>query len=361
MSWPYSSSDCHCVTGIEKFIDPRPYLPQYESPDSNEIELPVWEQNRQAAEKRRLEELQTQSNVENSTTTTTTSTTTLSPQRVLKLVAYETRLTNQEYVKLVARQVNSFYVQLNSVDDTWRNRDVSLLFQHPASGRQSLVPILELGKSVPIPSDILLPGLVTVAAIAVARTGDYSVVTTESLNLRVYDAGIRPIDWPKLKSYDVYFLYQTTVKNLQGEIKDFIGAVPKTYEADVTINVRSEDNVRSMTVPWKLRVTSNQVVGAEICMEIVDLRPESEYVIDFILPFDRVVKDLDFKPVIDSHTEYIVANDSVTGEAITGEKAVAVNTVNIDYSAYPKISIKIPKDTDIDAVKVKFNEVTIDR
>lgn len=360
MSWPYSSSDCHCVTGIEKFIDPRPYLPQYESPDSNEIELPVWEQNRQAAEKRRLEELQAQSTTADSTATTTT-TTTLSPQRVLKLVAHKTILTNQEYVKLVAHQVDSFYVQLNSVDDTWKNRDVSLLFQHTASGRQALVPILELGKSVPIPSDILLPGLVTVAAIAVVRTGDYSVVTTESLNLRVYDAGIRPIDWPKLKSYDVYFLYQTTVKNLQGEIKDFIGAVPKTYEVDVTINISSEDTVQSMTVPWKLRVTSNQVVGAEIRMEMVDLRPESEYAIDFTLPFDEVVKDLDFKPIIDSHAEYIVANDSVTGEAITGENAVAVNTVNIDYSAYPKISIKIPKDIDIDTVKVKFDEVIIDR
>lgn len=118
MTWPYSSSDCQCVTGIEKFIDPRPYLPQYESPDSNEIELPVWEQNRQAAEKKRQEELAAQS---------AQTTAEISPERILKLVVQRTILTNQEYVKLLAHQINSFYVQLDSLDEAWRNRDVSII------------------------------------------------------------------------------------------------------------------------------------------------------------------------------------------------------------------------------------------
>lgn len=355
MSWPYSSSDCHCVTGIEKFIDPRPYLPQYESPDSNEIELPIWEQNRQAAEQKLQNEIAQQCACEDPC---------ISPQRILKLVVQRNILTNQEYVKLLAHQVNSFYVQLDSLDTTWRNRDVSLIFQHTASGRQAMVPIIKLGKPVPIPNDILLPGLVKVTAIAVARTGDYSVISTEALDLRVYDTGIKPIDWPKLKSYDVYFLYQAMVKNLQCDVEEISKSVPTVYATEVEVKIHNDTedtDVPSIMIPWKFDVTTLQVTGAETIMEIEGLDPEAGYTFEITFPYRSVVKKLNFQPITKKYADYVVANNSDTGEAVADAEAIDVSTVNIDYSAYPKVTVQVPQGLNVDTVKFKFDEVKIDR
>lgn len=355
MTWPYSSSDCQCVTGIEKFIDPRPYLPQYESPDSNEIELPVWEQNRQAAEKKRQEELAAQS---------AQTTAEISPERILKLVVQRTILTNQEYVKLLAHQINSFYVQLDSLDEAWRNRDVSIIFQHAASGRQAMVPVIKLGKPVPIPADILLPGLVKCSAIAVARTGDYSVITTEALDLRVYDTGIRPIDWPKLKSYDVYFLYQTMVKNLQADFDELSKSTPTVYATEIPVKIHDttkNEDIPDIEIPWKFSVTELNVVGAEVVMEIEGLDPESGYTLSFKFPYSDVVDDLDYSSVVKKYADCIIANDSVSGSALQEAESVDISTVHIDLSAYPTVNIEIPEGLNVDTVKLKFDEVKLDR
>ena len=80
------------------------------------------------------------------------------------------------------------------------------------------MPVLKLDSLVTIPAEVLRPGTLNIALTGIKLTGEYQVVTTEAMTYKVYDAGIKPIKWPKMKDYDVYLNYQRLAKNLIAEV-----------------------------------------------------------------------------------------------------------------------------------------------
>lgn len=210
----FPNSDCECVQGIEYFIDPRHYTPWEENGGIAHIELPWWYRNQIEAVNKRIQE-EAKASEEAAQTETSTS------QRTITLIVKGTSLINHGFIHLVAHQIKSFWVSLETLDEDWLKCDISLQFTHVESGGSALVPILGTGTQfkVAIPSEVLLPGTLLITAIGTVKLGDYQVLSTESLKLRVYDPVIPPIKWPTLKSYDVYFEYQRMMKSILAEVE----------------------------------------------------------------------------------------------------------------------------------------------
>ena len=61
------------------------------------------------------------------------------------------------------------------------------------------------------------------------------------------------------------------------------------------------------------------------------------------------------------YADCIIANDSVSGGALQETESVDIDTVHIDLSAYPTVNIEIPEGLNVDTVKLKFDEVKLDR
>lgn len=210
----FPNSDCECVQGIEYFIDPRHYTPWEENGGIAHIELPWWYRKQIEAVNKRVQE---EVDAANEAAKTETS----ASQRTIALIVKGASLINHGFVHLVAHQIKSFWVSLETLDEDWLKCDVSLQFTHVESGGSALVPILGTGPQfkVAIPSEVLLPGTLLITAIGTVKLGDYQVLSTESLKLRVYDPVIPPIKWPTLKSYDVYFEYQRMMKSILAEVE----------------------------------------------------------------------------------------------------------------------------------------------
>lgn len=210
----FPNSDCECVQGIEYFIDPRHYTPWEENGGIAHIELPWWYRNQIEAVNKRVQEEVDAANEKAKTETSTS-------QRTITLVVKGTSLINHGFIHLVAHQIKSFWVSLETLDEDWLKCDISLQFTHVESGSSVLVPLLGIGPQfkITIPSTVLLPGTLLITAIGTVKLGDYQVLSTESLKLRVYDPVIPPIKWPNLKSYDVYFEYQRMMKSILAEVE----------------------------------------------------------------------------------------------------------------------------------------------
>lgn len=210
----FPNSDCECVQGIEYFIDPRHYTPWEENGGIAHIELPWWYRKQIEAVNKRVQEEVDAVNEKAKTETSTS-------QRTITLIVKGTSLINHGFIHLVAHQIKSFWVSLETLDEDWLKCDISLQFTHVESGGSALVPMLGTGTQfkVAIPSEVLLPGTLLITAIGTVKLGDYQVLSTESLKLRVYDPVIPPIKWPNLKSYDVYFEYQRMMKSILAELE----------------------------------------------------------------------------------------------------------------------------------------------
>lgn len=229
----FPNSDCECVQGIEYFIDPRHYTPWEENGGIAHIELPWWYRNQIEAVNKRVQE---EVDAANEAAKTETS----ASQRTITLVVKGTSLINHGFIHLVAHQIKSFWVSLETLDEDWLKCDISLQFTHVESGGSVLVPLLGMGPQfkVAIPSTVLLPGTLLITAIGTVKLGDYQVLSTESLKLRVYDPVIPPIKWPNLKSYDVYFEYQRMMKSILAEVEFLTNdAVKKINTHDQGIEV----------------------------------------------------------------------------------------------------------------------------
>ena len=356
MAWP--NNDCTCVQGIEQFIDPRLYLPTMESAGNDGIELPIWDQKLlDAADKleKELAEKEESRNV------------CIDPERVIKLVAQRTHLINQGYVQLTAYQIKSFYIQVDSLDVNWRNANVTLLFSHSNGLKSIPVPVLELGKPVLIPSAVLVPGTLRVAAMATEKVNDYSVITTNSIEFQIYDPQIKPVAWPKMRDYDIYFMYQTLAKNLIAEVKAIKDSTPiklvGTINAqlkDVTVDDEILDPVEVVYSVTYDKYSVNYNVHDFV---VNGLYPTHEYTIAFELP-NKVLGLTNITP-----EEYARKAEDLTKYLFVDGISMIhwlnfpdiVEKVEANLENLPRIVIRIPAGTEITTLKVAIKDLDFDR
>lgn len=210
----FPNSDCECVQGIEYFIDPRHYTPWEENGGIAHIELPWWERRQVEAVNKRIQE-EAEEEAKKQDTETSAS------QRTVTMLIKGTTIINQGFIHLVAHQIKSFWISVETRDEDWLKCDISLNFKHVESGNTAIVPVLGTGEKfkIAVPAEVLVPGHVLISAIGTVKLGDYQVLSTEALKVRVYDPVITPVKWPTLKSYDVYFEYQRMMKSILDDIE----------------------------------------------------------------------------------------------------------------------------------------------
>lgn len=202
-------NECACVQGVEVFLDPRIYMPQWETPDTGAIEDSAIEWQRKREEKAYAEEQQEK--IDNTNVV-------VNAERVAEFVVQRNVLVPTGFTHFVAYQIQSMYIRIKTLDEYWLNSEISAIFTHKESNTSRTVPVLKLDSLVTIPAEVLRPGTLNIALTGIKLTGEYQVVTTEAMTYKVYDAGIKPIKWPKMKDYDVYLNYQRLAKNLIAEV-----------------------------------------------------------------------------------------------------------------------------------------------
>ena len=356
MAWPHN--DCVCVQGIEQFIDPRLYLPTMESPGNDGIELPIWDQKLlDAAEKLEKEQAEASAHMN----------VCIDPERVLKLVAQRTHLINQGYTQLTAYQIKSMYVQVDSLDVNWRSANVTLLFSHSCGLKSIPVPVLELGKPVLIPSSVLVPGTLRIAAIATEKVNDYSVITTNSIEFQVYDPKIKPVAWPKLKDYDLYYMYQTLARNLIAEVKSLKDNTPVKLVGTLEAQVRDVTADNELLDPVDVRyavIYDKYNVNYNVHDFIVNaLDPKHEYVISFELPNKLLgltdISQEEYESKQEEMSKYLFVDGISMIHWLNFPDIV--DKVEMDITNLPRIIIRIPASTEINTLKVAIKDLNFDR
>ena len=342
--------NCECVQGIEYFIDPRLYTPIGEGQDLNLVDIPAWDEKliKQEEEAAAL-----------AAATEKECNVLVDPDRMIRLVVQRNVLVNQGFVHLVAYQIKSFYVQLNSLDVNWRNADVSLIFSNKQAGESVTVPVLEMGKPVIIPANVLVPGELSIVAIAVTKTGDYSVITTDAITYQVYDPHIAPISWPKLKDYDLYFYYQSLAKKLLEEVKairdsapvHIVGALPVTVVNKVT------NDTSTGYLDYRVDYDEFSVVYSfgELVLTLLD--KEAPYLISFTLPN----KDLGIENI--SGDEYIKVASQLEGISYTIEGIAGHDPAHITFhmDKLPTIQLEISENSGIEELHLAVDNIEFQR
>lgn len=218
------SEDCCCVQGIEHFLmDCNPFYPEYDLTEGS-LELPIWNQKFIEAQLKKQKEAE---EAEKTKDTTVTS------EQVIHLVAQGNNLINQGYVNIVAFQLNTFSVELDSLDHKWMDADsISLIFTHEKLDKSVTVPVLELKKPVLIPNEMLIPGILSITAATLNSNGELSSLMTNSMDYRVYAPHIKPVEFKKIKDFNLYYYFVSTVKNLVNDVKDLAKKVADSITVD---------------------------------------------------------------------------------------------------------------------------------
>lgn len=202
-------NECACVQGVEVYLDPRMYMPQWETPDTGAIEDSAIEWKRKQEEKAYA--AAQQEKLDNTNVA-------IAPERVAEFVVQRNVLVPTGFTHFVAYQIQSMYIRIKTLDEYWLGSEISAIFTHKESDISRIVPVLKLDSLVTIPAEVLQPGTLNITLTGIRLTGEYQVVTTEAMTYKVYDAGIKPIKWPKMKDYEVYLNYQRLAKNLIAEV-----------------------------------------------------------------------------------------------------------------------------------------------
>lgn len=342
--------NCECAQGIEYFIDPRLYTPIGEGQDLNLVDIPEWDaklikQEEEAAALAAATEKECNVLID--------------PDRMIRLVAQRNVLVNQGFVHLVAYQIKSFYVQLNSLDKSWRNADVSLIFSNKQAGESVTVPVLELGKPVIIPASVLVPGELNIVAIAVTKVGDYSVITTDALTYQVYDPHIAPVSWPKLKDYDLYFYYQSLAKKLLAEVKELRDQVPVHLVGALPVTIKSTSTTDQTVAHLDYRVDYDEFyVNYKFGTITVDLPDENAgYEVSFKVPNEEIgVNNV-------TGDEYRKVAAELVGSTyqIGAEEGAEPITIDFDASNMPEVKFTIPARTGLGGIKLSISNLEFKR
>lgn len=246
--------DCSCVQGIEHFLDPRPYLPQYESPNNYVINIPPWMHLTSECGCGAPECSTSDSNEDTSTSTTTNDNSSSKDLRTAFLYVTGNTIINSGYLYMVAYQVRSAYVYVKSDDSTWINGNLSLIMQNIDSDVQEVVPI-ELNKYIKIPDTVLTPGTLNISATCMAKdlSSEYTSILTESVSIKVNDPGIKQVDWPTKPAYDIYYNYQVTANNISKGITSINNNIVG-LQYDI-INLQKENaSLKSAIEDLKIRI-----------------------------------------------------------------------------------------------------------
>lgn len=363
MAWP---NDCVCVQGIEQFIDPRVNIPVMESMGKDSLELPIWDQKLLAAEDAAAQEAAEAEAAKNVV---------IDPERVIKLVAQRTHLINQGYVQLTAYQIKSFYVSLDSLDKNWRDANVTLLFSHSCGLKSIPVPVLEMGEPVLIPSAVLVPGKLRIAAMATAKAGDYSVISTNSLEFQIYDPQIKPVAWPKMKDYDIYYMYQTLARQLLAEVKVLRENTPVRIVGTIPCYVTCTSNVSLGQDPIDIEfsaVYDKYSIKYDIRDFVIDnMNPDESYHLNFTLPNATLgitnITDSEYTEKRNELEKFVYV-DSVRYGDLCGLytnagliEAVPVNKIKLNLATLPEIKIAIPKEVPVTTLKICIQDLEFDR
>lgn len=342
--------NCECVQGIEYFIDPRLYTPIGEGQDLNLVDIPAWDEKliKQEEEAAAL-----------AAATEKECNVLVDPDRMIRLVVQRNVLVNQGFVHLVAYQIKSFYVQLNSLDKAWRNADVSLVFSNKQAGESVTVPVLELGKPVIIPASVLVPGELSIVAIAVTKVGDYSVITTDAITYQVYDPHIAPIAWPKLKDYDLYFYYQSLAKKLLAEVKELRDKTPVHLVSALPVAVKNTTTGEEGTSYLDYRVDFDDFAVdykfGTLRVELPD--PEAAYEVSFTIPNAEIgVNNI-------SGDEYIKVAKQLEGASyrIEGDENHEPTDITFDMSKLPIIKFSITANSGISELQLSVADIEFRR
>ena len=363
MAYP---NDCVCTQGIEQFIDPRLSMPQCEPLDRDSLELPIWDQKLlDAAENAaKLEaEAEAAKNV------------VIDPERIIKFVAQRTNLINQGYTKLTAYQIKSFYVQVDSLDKNWRDANVTLLFSHSCGIKAVPVPVVELGKPVLIPSSVLVPGKLRVMATATSKVNDYSVISTNSIEFQIYDPMIKPVAWPKLKDYDLYYMYQTLARQLIDEVKSIRDNTPVRIVGKIPCYITCVTNLDKGLKPIEIEFSAlydKYLVTYNIKDFVIDgMEPKERYVINFTLPNSVLGIDNISKEEYDEKRqclERVLFMDSICYKDLCSlcdshgiSDVLPVESIKLGLASLPDIKISIPESVEITTLKVSIKDLVFDR
>lgn len=350
-------SDCSCVSGIEHFLDPRMYLPQWDG-KGDDFQLNIHDKKLREAEVEYVQkaaEENEKTNVE------------ISPERVAEFVVQRNVLVPTGFTHFVAYQIESMYVRIKSLDTFWRNCNISLIFTHNESDNSVTVPVLALDSLVTIPASVLKPGTLKIAVMGVNPYGAYNVVTTEALEYRVYDAGITPISWPAMKDYDIYLNYQSLAKNLLNEVAALRKNESVYFDlADLKVFVKQEgsDKLELLEDTAKVNLEYND--------NIVRLKPrnvlienikgtETELLINIDLPSISIDNlDTDYSWV--SHITYTATNQSNPDDmyitALLPAVTEVVEEAQDTKTYYVKVTLpknNTPPDLDFGPVTINYN------
>lgn len=357
MAYPYS--DCCCVQGIEHFIDPRPQMPQEEGYERSVVDKPIWEKIFEEAVAKKNKEAQEKIDAEKSES--------ISPERVTKLVVQRNNLINQGYTRLTAHQINSYYVQVNSLDTAWQTANISLIFSHSAYDESIIVPILALNTPTLIPSALLVPGELKVVATATKQIKNYAVITTNSLTFQIYDPGFKPIDWPKIRDYDIYFYYQTLAKQLLAEVKKIKENTPIKIQGVLYAALKdlsdADEPVKYIPVNYTVLYDKYSIEYNVKDFVLAGLKLENAYKLTLTLPNETLgitdVSDAEYKEKQENLGSYVFVDSLALNDLAL--LPVKIDKLTADLSNLPEITLNIASEVAVTTLKVAIRDLKFNR